>query len=61
MSDYYYLLYIGSIVFILLMFVFVLLTVLASIAMWAWWLADLIIFATNQRLSGNGCMLTPNL
>lgn len=51
----------GSIVFILLMLVFVVLVLGASLAMSAWWIADLVIFATNQRLSGNGCILTPNL
>jgi len=29
--------------------------------LFAWWLADLIIFATNKRLSGNGCVLIDNL
>ena len=51
----------GSIVFILLLLVFILLVVCSFLAIWAWWIADLVIFATNQRLSGNGCTLTANL
>ena len=51
----------GSIFFILFMLVFVLVVVGCTLAAWAWWIADLVIFATNQRLSGSGCMLTPNL
>lgn len=53
--------YTGSIVFILLLLVSVLLVVCGFLAIWAWWIADLVIFATNQRLSGNGCTLTANL
>ena len=51
----------GSVFFILFMLVFVLVVLGCTLAAWAWWIADLVIFATNQRLSGNGCMLTPNL
>ncbi|MCG8624195.1 MAG: hypothetical protein MJE68_19650 [Proteobacteria bacterium] len=43
------------------MLLFVVLVFCCTLAAWAWWIADLVIFATNQRLSGNGCMLTPNL
>ncbi|XP_064399281.1 uncharacterized protein LOC135345769 [Halichondria panicea] len=49
----------GSFFFIIIMIVVVLLIIVASLAMSAWWIADLIIFATNQRLSSNGCTLTP--
>ena len=45
----------------LFMIAFVLVVVGCILAAWAWWIADLVIFVTNQRLSGNGCMLTPNL
>ena len=58
---YSYCMYTGSIVFILLLLVFILLVVCGFLAIWAWWIADLVIFATNQRLSGNGCTLTANL
>lgn len=51
----------GSVFFILLMVLVLVLMVLAMLANWAWWLADLIIFATNQRDAGNGCMLQENL
>jgi hypothetical protein len=43
------------------MLLFVLAVLCCTLAAWAWWIADLVIFATNQRLSGSGCMLTPNL
>ena len=48
-------------VFIALMVIEVVVMVIVFIAIWAWWLADLIIFATNQRDAGNGCMLRENL
>ncbi len=43
------------------MLLFALVTLLTSLAVWAWWIADLVIFATNQRLDGDGCELNPNL
>ena len=55
------LVYAGSVVFIVLIIILALVTVLASLAIWAWWIADVVIFATNQRLSGNGCVLLDNL
>jgi len=51
----------GSAFFIIFMIIAILVVVGAAISMWAWWIADLVIFATNQRLSGNGCQLSPNL
>ena len=47
---------------IFLMAYFCLLTVLivlASLAQTAWWIADLVIFANNERDDGDGCMLKP--
>ena len=35
------------------------LIVLASLAQTAWWIADLVIFANNDRDDGDGCMLEP--
>ena len=35
------------------------LIVLASLAQTAWWIADLVIFANNDREDGDGCMLKP--
>ena len=35
------------------------LVVLASLAQTAWWIADLVIFANNDRDDGDGCMLKP--
>ena len=52
---------IGSCVFFVFMFIFVIVLLLGSLAIWAWWVADLVIFATNQRLAGNGCELMNNL
>lgn len=51
----------GSAFFIIFMLLFVLITIGCILAAWAWWIADLVIFATNQRLSGNGCVLMQNL
>ena len=51
----------GSVCFMLLVLLFIVVIVLCMLASWAWWLADLIIFATNQRDAGNGCMLQENL
>eukprot|EP00731_Ephydatia_muelleri_P006487 Em0003g735a len=38
-----------------------LLTLLISLVTLAWWIADLVIFARNQRTMGNGCPLTSDL
>ena len=35
------------------------LIILASLAQSAWWIADLVIFANNERDDGDGCMLKP--
>ena len=35
------------------------LIILASLALTAWWIADLVIFANNDRDDGDGCMLKP--
>ena len=35
------------------------LIILASLAQSAWWIADLVIFANNERDDGDGCMLRP--
>jgi len=51
----------GSIFFILFMVLVVLIVICVAISLWVWWLADLVIFATNQRFSGSGCELNPNL
>ena len=51
----------GSVVFIALMVIEVVVMLLVMLAVWAWWIADLVIFATNQRDAGNGCMLRENL
>ncbi|CAI8013438.1 hypothetical protein GBAR_LOCUS8514 [Geodia barretti] len=51
----------GSIFFMALIVLETVLVVIIFVAIWAWWLADLIIFATNQRDAGNGCMLRENL
>ena len=53
--------YTGSIFFMALIVLETVLVVIIFVAIWAWWLADLIIFATNQRDAGNGCMLRENL
>lgn len=53
--------YTGSIVFIFFMLLFALTLILTSLAVWAWWIADLVIFVTNQRVAGDGCGLNPNL
>lgn len=37
------------------------LLICASLATWAWWIADAVIFGTNQRVAGDGCPLIPNL
>lgn len=37
------------------------LLVAVMLAMWAWWIADAVIFGTNQRLAGDGCPLRPDL
>ena len=52
---------IGSCFFLIFMLLFAILLILASLAVWAWWVADLVIFATNQRLAGSGCELMSNL
>ena len=44
-----------------LMIIVVILVLLASLALMGWWIADIVIFATNQRLSSDGCVLQPNL
>lgn len=49
----------GSCFFFIIMLVTVLLIIGASLSLSAWWIADVIIFATNQRPAGNGCMLSP--
>ena len=51
----------GSIVFIVFMILMLVIIVLIVIIQDIWWLVDLIIFATNQRDAGNGCMLQDNL
>lgn len=51
----------GSIFFILFMILAIVLITACAIGIWAWWIADVIIFATNQREDGNGCELTPDL
>lgn len=51
----------GSIPFVVVTLIVTILIVLASLAISAWWIADLVIFAKNDRLSGNGCMLSPTL
>lgn len=58
---YQHLFFLGSCIFISFMLLFVIVLVLASLAIWAWWIADLVIFATNQRLAGSGCELAPTL
>jgi len=47
---------------VFLMIYFCLITtliVLASLAQTAWWIADLVIFANNDRDDGDGCSLKP--
>ncbi len=34
---------------------------LLAMLFFSWWIADLVIFATNQRLDGNGCDLIDNM
>ena len=51
----------GSIPFILIMLLTVIILLLATFAIMAWWIADLVIFAKNDRLAGSGCMLRPTL
>lgn len=51
----------GSIAFIGGMCCVVVTILLCSFAMVAWWIADLVIFAQNGRLDGNGCALEKNL
>ncbi len=48
---------IDSVTFIAMTSVAAFLELLVLTAMFAWWLADVIIFATNKRLSGNKCVL----
>ena len=36
----------------------VIILVVLSLAIVAWWIADLVVFATNKRLDQNGCQLT---
>ena len=31
------------------------------IAIWAWWIADAVIFGMNHRTAGDGCPLKHNL
>ena len=50
-------LFLESACFILVQILAVILTVLAGLATFSWWIADLVIFAQNSRLSGNGCVL----
>ena len=47
-------------VFGVICFVFILIVVIgSSLAMFAWWIADAVIFGTNARDDGNGCPLKP--
>ncbi|KAL5475882.1 hypothetical protein EMCRGX_G025758 [Ephydatia muelleri] len=51
----------GSIIFIGGVCFIVMTILLCSFAMVGWWIADLVIFAQNERLDGNGCALEKNL
>ena len=47
-------------IFLMVYFCFItVLIVLVSLAQTAWWIADLVIFANNDRDDGDGCMLKP--
>ena len=52
---YYFVL--ESLCFIIVQLLAVLFTALAGLATFSWWIADVVIFAQNSRLSGNGCVL----
>jgi len=45
-------------IFICFQLLAALLTVLTALCTLSWWIADVVIFAQNDRLSGNGCVLT---
>ena len=51
----------GTCCFCLLFILSIILTVVLGVGIIIWWIADLAIFAKNDRLSGNGCILRPNL
>lgn len=48
----------GFVLMVYFCFITILL-ILVSLAQTAWWIADLVIFAQNEREDGDGCMLKP--
>lgn len=51
----------GTGLFVCTICLVVLLIVALFLVIWAWWIADLVIFARNDREAGNGCTLSPDL
>ena len=51
----------GGVISIICTLLAVLVAICCVLALWAWWIADLVIFANNDRDAGNGCPLKDDL
>lgn len=51
----------GTCLFIFLFVLSIIFAVVMGLLIISWWLGELVIFANNERLTGNGCFLRENL
>ena len=49
----------GACWFLILIILAIVLVVVCTLGIISWWIGDIVIFANNNRLSGDGCMLRP--
>ena len=59
--NYDFSFYTGTCLFIVLFILSIVFAVVMGFSIVSWWIGDLTIFANNERMSGNGCFLRPNL